>query len=58
VAFGCSLDAFETLLAHMVGANDGITDGLFGFTRPVTGSTFWCPPVGADGRLDVQALGV
>jgi len=28
---------------------------LFSFTRPVTGSYFWCPPV-KDGRLDLEAV--
>ncbi len=55
VAFGRSLGAFEVLLHRMVGAEDGIMDGLFRFTRPVTGSTFWCPPM-HDGRLDLRAL--
>ncbi|MEB4593424.1 Dyp-type peroxidase [Candidatus Thiothrix sp. Deng01] len=55
VAFGHSFAAFETLLAHMVGADDGIVDGLFSFTQPVTGSYFWCPPV-RDGKLNLAAL--
>jgi putative iron-dependent peroxidase len=41
----------------MVGLEDGITDGLFRFTRPVTGNTFWCPPVKA-GHIDLSALGL
>jgi len=56
VAFGKSFDAFEAQLKRMVGAEDGITDALFKFTRPVTGSYFWCPPM-AKGRLDLRALG-
>jgi putative iron-dependent peroxidase len=56
VAFGKSFDAFEAQLKRMVGAEDGITDAIFKFTRPVTGSYFWCPPV-AKGRLDLRALG-
>ena len=55
VAFGKSFDAFEAQLKRMVGAEDGITDALFKFTRPVTGSYFWCPPM-ARGRLDLRAL--
>jgi len=55
VAFGCSLDAFEALLRRMVGAEDGITDALFNFTRPVTGAYFWCPPV-KRGRLDLSRI--
>ena len=54
VSFSASLDPFETLMRRMTGADDGIADHLFRFTRPVTGSYFWCPPVG-DGRLDLRA---
>ncbi|MCK4579528.1 MAG: Dyp-type peroxidase [Candidatus Marinimicrobia bacterium] len=57
VAFGHSFDAFEALLQRMVGAEDGITDGLFRFTRPVSGRYFWCPPMKA-GQLDLSAVGV
>ena len=57
VAFGKSFDAFEAQLKRMVGAEDGVTDALFKFTRPVTGSYFWCPPM-AKGRLDLRALGL
>ena len=57
VAFGKSFDAFEAQLKRMVGAEDGVTDALFKFTRPVTGSYFWCPPM-AKGRLDLRALGI
>ncbi|MEN8149114.1 MAG: Dyp-type peroxidase [Planctomycetota bacterium] len=57
VSFGKNLDAFEALLARMVGAEDGVIDALFGFTRPATGATFWCPPV-VNGRLDLSALGL
>ena len=56
VAFGKSFDAFEAQLKRMVGAEDGITDALFKFTRPLTGSYFWCPPM-AKGRLDLRAVG-
>ncbi len=55
VAFGKSFDAYEALLKRMVGEEDGIPDALFRFTRPVTGSYFWCPPV-TDGRLNLSAL--
>ena len=57
VAFGRSFDAFEAQLARMVGLEDGVTDALFRFTRPVTGSYFWCPPL-KDGRLDLGAIGL
>lgn len=55
VAFGKSFDAFEALLNRMIGGDDGIIDGLFSFTRPVTGSYFWCPPV-KDGKLNLAAV--
>ena len=57
VAFGRSFDAFEAQLARMVGLEDGVTDALFRFTRPVTGSYFWCPPM-KGGQLDLGALGM
>ena len=55
VAFGKSFDAFEALMHRMIGNDDGIIDGLFSFTRPITGSYFWCPPV-TDGKLDLGAV--
>ena len=55
VAFGRSFDAFEAQLNRMAGAEDGIADAMFTFTRPVTGAYFWCPPM-SDGRLDLSAL--
>ena len=57
VAFGKSTDAFAAQLQRMIGAEDGIVDGLFEFTRPVTGSYFWCPPLRAGG-LDLSQLGL
>ena len=55
VSFSASLDPFEILLRRMTGADDGIPDHLFRFTRPVTGSYFWCPPV-REGRIDLRAV--
>ncbi len=55
VAFGRSFYAFEAQLARMAGEEDGITDALFNFSKPITGNYFWCPPV-KDGRLDLSAL--
>ncbi|QBG47897.1 Dyp-type peroxidase [Verrucomicrobia bacterium S94] len=55
VAFGRDFRSFEVQLARMVGIEDGITDALFNFSRPVTGNYFWCPPV-FQGRLDLRAL--
>jgi putative iron-dependent peroxidase len=57
VAFGKSFEAFEAQLRRMIGAEDGITDAIFRFTRPVTGAYFWCPPM-RNGRLDLRALGL
>jgi len=57
VSFGNTLDKFEAQLRRMMGEEDGVTDALFRFTRPVTGSYFWCPPV-RDEKLDLSALGV
>jgi len=56
-AFGKSFDAFEALLNRMTGGEDGIIDGLFSFTRPVTGAYFWCPPV-KNGHIDLSRLGL
>jgi putative iron-dependent peroxidase len=55
VAFGKSFDAFEAQLVRMTGAEDGIVDALFTFTRPVSGAYFWCPPL-KSGRLDLALL--
>jgi putative iron-dependent peroxidase len=57
VAFGHSLDAFDAQLRRMSGAEDGITDALYTFSRPVTGATFWCPPM-RNGRMDLRAIGI
>ncbi|AQQ24925.1 Dyp-type peroxidase [Burkholderia cenocepacia] len=57
VAFGCSFRAFDVQMRRMSGAEDGIVDGLFRFTRPLTGAYFWCPPM-KDGKLDLAALGL
>ncbi|ABO02018.1 dyp-type peroxidase family protein [Burkholderia mallei NCTC 10247] len=57
VAFGHSFRAFEVQMRRMIGATDGVHDGLFRFTQPITGSFFWCPPV-KGGKLDLSALGL
>ena len=57
VAFGRSCVAFEAQLRRMVGAEDGISDALFDFTRPISGAYFWCPPI-LQGALDLRALGL
>lgn len=55
VAFGKSTAAFRAQLDRMIGVEDGIIDGLFHFSRPVTGSYFWCPPMAETG-LDLSQL--
>ena len=55
VAYGATLSAFERVLHRMVGLEDGITDALFSFTRPVSGGYYFCPPI-LDGRLDLRAV--
>jgi len=57
VAFGKSLAASEAQLQRMLGLEDGITDALFTFTRPITGNYFWCPPM-SNGHMDLSALGI
>lgn len=55
VAFGHSFLAFESIMHRMVGLEDGITDGLFRFSQPVSGAYFWCPPV-KEGQLDLSLI--
>ncbi len=55
VAFGNTLDAFEVQMRRMVGLDDNVVDGLFRFTRPISGGYFWCPPV-SGGSLDLSAV--
>ena len=57
VAFGKSFDAFEAQMRRMAGQEDGKIDGLFAFTRPVSGSYFWCPPI-SNGKLKLTAIGL
>lgn len=56
VAYVAALATFERMLARMAGQGDGIADGLFQFSRPVSGGYYWCPPT--DGaHLDLRAVG-
>ena len=55
IAFGHSTDAYERQMRRMAGLDDGITDGLFKISTPVTGGYYWCPPV-VDGRFSLQPL--
>jgi len=57
IAYGESLDRYERVLRRMAGLDDGIVDGLFRFSRPATGSYYWCPPV-AGGRVDLSSVGL
>ncbi len=55
VAFGRSFDAFEAQLNRMTGADDGIEDGLFQFSRVLNSAYYWCPPV-KQGKLNLAAI--
>jgi porphyrinogen peroxidase len=57
VAFVESLDRYERVLRRMTGLDDGIIDGLFLFSRPITGGYYWCPPV-RDGKLNLAQIGI
>ena len=50
LAFGHRFDAFEALLSRMAGRDDGVLDGMFSISRPLTGGYYWCPPL-TGGRL-------
>ncbi len=54
-AFGSGLDAFEAQMKRMAGMDDDIVDAMFDFSRPLTGSYFWCPPM-RGGKLDITML--
>jgi len=57
LAFGHSFDAFEAQLRRMSGLEDGIVDGLYRISTPLTGGYYWCPPV-LNGHLDFSELAV
>ena len=57
VAFGRSLYAFETQMRRMAGHDDGVTDAMFGISRPASGAYFWCPPM-RGATLDLRRLGL
>jgi putative iron-dependent peroxidase len=57
VCFANSFYPFEAQLKRMLGCEDGIEDGLFEFSRPLSTAYYWCPPVEADGQgLDLSVL--
>jgi len=57
VAFAHSLYAFEAQLQRMLGIEDGVADALFSFSRPLTTSYYFCPPL-FEGQLDLRALDI
>jgi putative iron-dependent peroxidase len=56
VAYVAALATFERMLTRMAGIDDGIVDGLFAFSRPVSGGYYWCPPLDGN-ELDLRLLG-
>lgn len=57
VCFASSTDPFNQQMNRMAGGEDGITDGLFQFSQPMTGAFYWCPPI-KDGQLDLSILSI
>ena len=55
VAFVAALDTFTRMMQRMSGREDGVVDGLFTFSRPVTGGYYGCPPMDGE-RLDLGLL--
>ncbi|MDF9618010.1 Dyp-type peroxidase [Pseudomonas entomophila] len=55
VALGYSFEAFEVQLRRMSGLEDGVIDGLYRFSRPLSGGYYWCPPLSEAGA-DLQLL--
>ncbi|GDY24253.1 hypothetical protein AHAT_01430 [Agarivorans sp. Toyoura001] len=55
VCFANSFYPFEAQLKRMLGCEDGIEDGLFEFSRPLSTAYYWCPPV-AGAKLDLSYL--
>lgn len=56
IAYGDTLAKYEAALRRMAGFDDGIVDGLFSFSQPVTGGYYWCPPLRGD-KLALDVLG-
>jgi len=57
VAFGHSLQAFESQMRRMAGHDDGVADALFQMSRPISSTSFWCPPMNGN-QLDLRLLGL
>jgi putative iron-dependent peroxidase len=55
VSYVAALATFAKVLRKMVGLDDGVVDGLFQFTRPVSGGYYWCPPV-AGAHLELRSI--
>lgn len=55
VAFASSFYAFDAIMQRMLGMEDGIVDSLLSFSRPLTTSFFYCPPM-LNGKPDLGAL--
>jgi putative iron-dependent peroxidase len=55
VSYVAALHAFERMMRRMVGLDDGLVDGLFQFTRPISGGYYWCPPV-SGAHLDLRSI--
>lgn len=53
VCFANSPQPFAQQLNRMVGGEDGVTDGLFEFSKPLTGAYYWCPPM-KGGQFDLS----
>jgi len=57
IAYMNSPGRFNRMMRRMVGLEDGIADGLFKFSRALTGGYYWCPPVTGN-QLDLSHLGM
>ncbi|MDO5631824.1 MAG: Dyp-type peroxidase [Paracoccus sp. (in: a-proteobacteria)] len=57
VGFGRDFRAFMVQWQRMTGVEDGQTDALFRFTRPISGAFFWVPPM-RGGQADLSALNI
>jgi putative iron-dependent peroxidase len=44
-------------MRRMAGLEDGITDGIFKISKPVSGSYLWCPPM-QGGQPDLRQIGI
>lgn len=56
ITFAMTLSPILVQLRRVVGVDDGVVDALFRFTRLTATSSFFCPPVAADGRIDLRAI--